>query len=143
MFSDKISYKVQLTQYIVTYEKFRRIHILFKCFKHLFVSWVQLLKSKWIIFFNPTKQTELKFKNFNTGNHYIIINKHAIQQTPLRNRHGPWGFSGAVVKASAFHLRDCGFDSLVAHSCELRVSQRSAESHGFSPGAPVSSHREH
>ena len=35
-----------------------RTHILFKCFKNLLVTCVQLLKSKWIIFFNPTKQTE-------------------------------------------------------------------------------------
>ena len=27
-------------------------------------------------------------------------------------------------------------------SCEKRYSQRPAESHGFSPGTPVSSHRE-
>ncbi len=74
-----------------------------------------------------------------------------------------------MVRALAFHLRGCGFDSQrelsqcysdpVLHSCEKsqstlcrkftqcsthvkKVSQHSAESRGFSPGTPVSSHRE-
>jgi hypothetical protein len=50
------------------------------------------------------------------------------------------GFGGAGVKATAFHLWVRGFDS--RYGLMWRVSQRSAESRGFSPGAPVSSHRE-
>ena len=52
---------------------------------------------------------------------------------------------GAVVSVSAFHLWVVGSilyqdSSNVSHV--QRVSQRSAESRGFSPGTPVSSHRE-
>ena len=59
-------------------------------------------------------------------------------------------FGGAVVRALAFHPRGCGLDSQrelsqcysnpVLHSVEK--SQHSAESRGFSPDTPVSSHRE-
>jgi hypothetical protein len=55
------------------------------------------------------------------------------------------GFGGAIVRASAFHLWDRWFDSrygLMHDTYVKRVSQRSTESRGFSPGTPVSSHRE-
>jgi hypothetical protein len=42
-----------------------------------------------------------------------------------------------VVRESAFHPWDAGFDSE-----KKRVSQYSGEYRGFSPGAAVSSHRE-
>ncbi len=55
-----------------------------------------------------------------------------------------WGFGGAFVRARTFHLATWvqfplgkTYDSYVK-----RVSQRSAESRGFSPDTPVSSHRE-
>ena len=60
---------------------------------------------------------------------------------------------GAVVRALAFHLSGCGshsqrersqcYSNPVLHSCEKSYcGKHSAESRGFSPGAPVSSHRE-
>jgi hypothetical protein len=54
------------------------------------------------------------------------------------------GFGGAIVRARAFHLWYRGFDSRCGrYDIHVkRVSQRSAESRGFSPGTPVSSHRE-
>ena len=57
----------------------------------------------------------------------------------------PRGFGGAVVRASAFHLWDMSSilaEDFTHHTHVKRVSQRSAESRGFSPGTPVSSHRE-
>ena len=58
------------------------------------------------------------------------------------------GFGGEVIRALAFHLLGPEFDShcfsmwLEPSPNVKRVSQRSAESRGFSPGTPVSSHRE-
>jgi hypothetical protein len=50
------------------------------------------------------------------------------------------GFDGAVVRTRAFHLRSWVGFSLRTHV--KKVSQRSAESRGFSLGAPVSSNWE-
>jgi hypothetical protein len=47
------------------------------------------------------------------------------------------GFGGEVVSALAFLNA-----TRTQTSCEKSKSQRSAESRGFSPGTPVSSHRE-
>jgi hypothetical protein len=51
----------------------------------------------------------------------------------------------SVVRASSFHLWDRGFNSCyyMTHVIYVtRISQRSAKSRGFSPGAPVSSRKE-
>ena len=56
-----------------------------------------------------------------------------------------FSFGGAVVRASAFHLwvlSSILAEDFTHHTHVKRVSQRSAESRGFSPGTPVSSHRE-
>ena len=52
-----------------------------------------------------------------------------------------WGFGGAIVRASAFHLWVRGFESRFGRYTHVRrVSLRSVKSRGFSPGTPVSSH---
>ena len=49
-------------------------------------------------------------------------------------------FCGActIVRASAFHLWDCGLDP---HIGPMTLEKSSTEKRGFSPGTPVSSHR--
>jgi hypothetical protein len=59
-----------------------------------------------------------------------------------------WGFGGEVVSALAFHLAGLNLTenflnaTRTQSSCEKSKSQRAAESREFSPGTPVSSHRE-
>ena len=65
-----------------------------------------------------------------------------------------WGFGGASMAKWLAHLpftSEAAGSSLSEYflnatrtqsSCEKSKSQRSAESRGFSPGTPVSSHRE-
>jgi hypothetical protein len=55
------------------------------------------------------------------------------------------GFGGAIVSARAFHLRYRGVQIQLGTTYDSHVkglSQRSAESRGFSRGTPVSSHGE-
>ena len=62
-----------------------RTHILFKCFKNLLVTCVQLLKSKWIIFFNPTKQTECEANMTTTVQEKSIKKKLTFRAKALNN----------------------------------------------------------
>jgi hypothetical protein len=65
-----------------------------------------------------------------------------IQTTELYSTWTLWGFGGQVVSELAFHLWGRRFKTRTQSSCENSKSQRSAESRWFSPGTPVSSHRE-
>ena len=90
------------------------------------------------------------FQYFMFGKHNGFISKARIsaRMHVFSSLENVWGFGDAVVRASAFHLwdRQGPFTSEIVRSilatdlCEKSQSTRSAESRGFSPGAPVSSH---